>query len=225
MDLNTFLKKNSIKLQPKIRKLCDDGIVLMSQSVDGFHDDKHVFGMLKILDEYLKKYDNIQELNFDVLVTSVCWHDVWKAKRKPTNFIQIIYHFLYEGEGSRKIFFKAAKEKQISGDTCDQIAYAIRMHNYYGRALFSKRKTEESKILSDVDTIDGLTKEHFQRVTKSYVGFDKSFLHWLFFNMALVLCRQTMGPKNISSKYFKKIVAEQLKNRIIEAKRIWKAGW
>jgi len=153
MDVKTFISKNKIKLSPKALNLCQEAIERMKSGHDGLHNEKHVFRLLDNLDQFLKEETTIDKskINFEVLLISLCWHDVWEATLLPNNIFLILFDMVFEGIGSMLKFAKRAKEVGLSKEITKEVKYAIRKHV---RIKILPIKTLEAKILKDMDILD-----------------------------------------------------------------------
>jgi len=139
------------------------------------HSETHIFRLLDNLDQFLEeeKFIDKKEINFDVLLSAICWHDVWRAKREPYNFLKWLLEMLWEGIGSMLIFRKRAKEVGLSPELIREVGYAIRKHSDF--QIFPKR-TLESRILVDLDILDGWSLEKLEFLKKHYLSEDN--IYW-----------------------------------------------
>lgn len=169
MYLKKFLKKNNIVLSPKLRRLCLRGIKKMGKSINIGHGQAHVYGMLDDLHKLLrdKKKDLTKKIDFDILLPAICWHDVWKTKRKiGSNLITILTNLLWDGFGSMFAFGKATKKLRINSRKRKLIMYAIRKHADV--QVFSL-KTLEAKILRDLDELDVFSRKRLAPMVKYFL--------------------------------------------------------
>lgn len=149
-----FLKAEEIQIPSEVIVWCNKGIEIMTESRDPLHDEKHIFSLLDNLSVFLREEREVKNLKIDfcVLLLAICWHDVWKSRRFPSNIFKFIYHYFGEGWGSRRVFLRAVSDVEILEGIAGEVGYAIRKHP--GKQWF-KHKSIESKILWDLDTLDG----------------------------------------------------------------------
>ena len=150
-DFDSYLKKHNIVLSPRSKKFCKLGLKRMSKSIDPIHNHLHVLCLLDNFGSLMRNERGLlkQDVDYNVLLISIIWHDIWKSKRFPKGVFKLVWDQLYEGRGSAKI---AAAEMEKAGfpkQTIKKVAYAIRQHS----VVHKKRKTIESKILKDVDEL------------------------------------------------------------------------
>ncbi len=152
--LGQFLKNERIIIPGEVKDWCAKGIEITTESKDPLHDNKHVESILDNLSELLREEKEIDrdKIDFSVLLLAICWHDVWKSKRFPSNIFKLIYHYFGEGWGSRGIFLKAVKDVELLENIAREVGYAIRKHP---GQQFLKHKSIESKLLWDLDTLEG----------------------------------------------------------------------
>jgi len=169
MNLETFLSKNQISLPQKTHALCKEAIQTMKKSRDLLHKDNHIFRLLDSLDKLLEKDQKLDksQIDIEVLLLSICWHDAWRAKRVPRNYFLMFFDDLFEGIGSMFMFAKSAKEANLSKNLANQVKYAIRKHS---RFQILPIKTTEAKILSDVDYLDLFSMERANTLKRKYLS-------------------------------------------------------
>lgn len=159
MYIEQFLNKHpKIKISNEALFLCKIGEQKMEKSVDPLHDNHHVGRLLKNLHHLLKNYSNHKKINFEILLLSICWHDVWKTQRMTLNPIKLIYYQLYEGIGSLIIFMQHATG-MIDNHTIAEVNYSIRKHAQF---QFFPLTSIESIILKDIDDLDILNPKRMK---------------------------------------------------------------
>jgi hypothetical protein len=156
MEIEQFLKDNELRISQKILNFCNDGVRRMKKTRDPIHDDKHISRLISNLSSLIQAEKPAMDI--EVVLTAICWHDVWKATRFPAVTTRVVLDQYWDGYGSAKIFKKAAKKANLESDLVRRAYYAIREH---GRLHFAKTKTNEAKILQDVD---GLDEWYFGRI-------------------------------------------------------------
>ncbi len=150
-NLDAYLKRHNITLSPRARAFCKLGLKRMSKSIDPVHDHLHILCLLANLGGLIKNERSLlkQDVDYNVLLISIIWHDIWKSKRFSKGVFKLMWDQIYEGRGSAKI---AAAEMEKAGfpkQTIEKVVYAIRQHS----VVHKKRKTIESKLLKDVDEL------------------------------------------------------------------------
>jgi hypothetical protein len=152
MKFETLLKKHHIKIKSDVKKICLDGLDIMEQTIDPIHDREHIENIFDHLDYLLTQAPKIKKsIAFDVLLMAICWHDAWKSGKNAKNPIYLIYHNLFEGLGSSKLFKKYTLKNVSNRKSAKSAAYAIRKHSML---QFLPTRTIEAKILMDLDTIE-----------------------------------------------------------------------
>lgn len=157
MDINKYIQENKLVVSPYVTKMCDKALSIMSKSIDPMHDLAHV---VRILDSYARyKKDVSNEIHDDdIMLLSICWHDVWKAKRNPGNFAAFFYDQLAEGIFTSRIFSNYHYNHSTDAKTRREVSYAIRKHSAF---QLLPHKTLYSRLLWDLDELD---EWNFQRV-------------------------------------------------------------
>ncbi|MFH2019954.1 MAG: hypothetical protein ABIJ34_00940 [archaeon] len=171
MDFLELLKKNKINLDKDIKKLCLDALDIMRESHDPKHDYIHVKDMLKELSK-LVQYE--KDIDFNVLLPAICWHDAWQAKQPATNSSHVLFfRYFYEGFGSAKSFGKYAQKYGIEKALKNKIKTAIFQHVRTGWTLMDKLFLSpgqlETKILKDLDELDTWNIKRLERLKKVYL--------------------------------------------------------
>ena len=176
MKLKEFLSTNNIKLNQNVLKLCLQGIKYMKNTKDLHHSERHIERILDNLDYILKK-ESIDNLNFSILLTSICWHDVWKSTRKQTtNFFLSWLEQCYEGYGSSRIFDKQVKKFKVSGKFIKRVDYVIKRHvrlEYFFPLFIRKKifepKTLEAILFRDLDALDTWNVDRLIDLENEYI--------------------------------------------------------
>lgn len=169
MKLEEFNQKYRNSKKDDVWKASKEAVEIMKKSHDPVHDIKHVENVFKNLDLILTNL-NKPKIDFDVLMLSVCWHDVYKASNWHGNIIQIIYRHIVEGIASAHIFNKGSKKYSLPAETVKGVCYAIRKHS---QIQFTPRKTIEAKLLDDADKIDALNYERLKNTRFEEIIFSK----------------------------------------------------
>ena len=221
MTLEHFLEKHNIKLSRNILKLCNDGMELLSKSIDLGHDTRHVELMLDDLDSYLANVKVSTKLKFDRLLPSIVFHDVWKSQIDTTkNLKTFLFAWFYEGYGSSKIFKRFAEKNDVTQEDAKMISTAISRHVKTGFSIIdylTRPKNLEEKILYDLDNLSILHKERFTRLVDDYFEKNKKVNPLRVYLVALylkIVVTRRMNDFKISyfktknKAYFKVIMQE-----------------
>jgi len=136
----------------------------MANTKDPLHDCEHVYRILRDLPALLE-YEHLN-VNLEVLLLSICWHDTWKATRFPTTIASVSFDQYWDGYGSARIFKKASATAKLEASTTAAVAYAIREH---GRIKFFKTRTLEAKALQDLDSLDEWSLVRIEPMKKKYL--------------------------------------------------------
>ncbi len=150
-NFDSYLEKHKIKISPKARAFCKLGFAKMQKSIDPLHNHMHVVCLLDNFAGLLKNERGLlkQDLDYNALLISIIWHDIWKSKRFDKGAMKLIFDQLYEGRGSAKIVAAEMKKAGFQRETIKKVTYAIQQHSI----VHKKRKTIESKILKDMDEL------------------------------------------------------------------------
>ncbi len=152
MKLATFLEKNKVTIFLKTRKLCSIAVTIMQKTKDPVHDLEHVEKLLDELDYLLRKIKKIKkDINFNVLLLAIFWHDTWYVGKKNQNLLQLILYQFLEGFGSARLFLKYAKKEGLEAKTMRKTFYCIRKHS---SVQLLPPFTIEAKILIDLDKLE-----------------------------------------------------------------------
>jgi hypothetical protein len=156
-----FVDKNHIQLQPRVDKACMAGIRLMTKSPDPLHNHKHVYRILNDLDLMIHQSHDInwKKVDFNVLLLSICWHDIWKGRRFPKSKKRLLYHWFAEGIGSMRIFSREVKKYNLDKKVVKKVKYSIRKHSSF---QITPRRTLESKILKSLDEMEDFSTARLQ---------------------------------------------------------------
>jgi hypothetical protein len=150
-------------------RLQREGAQIMNYSLDPHHDINHVDRMLKNF-ALLVESRELEYLNQDIIISSIIWHDVWKAQQKPnSSLFKNLFAAFWDGYGSSKMFQEHRDRYHISSAELDRIYYCIRHHHRMDRVVpFSisgwveRKPTVELKVLRDLDALETLGLEMFE---------------------------------------------------------------
>ncbi|MBT3464359.1 hypothetical protein HOD20_10295 [archaeon] len=171
MEFLEFIEKNKISLDINIKNICFDAITIMKKSNDLKHDYIHLKNLFHDLNNLIK-YEKI-DINYNVLLPAICWHDTWHAKEPSTsNSLIMFYRLFYEGYGSSKLFKKHAKNYPIKKYIIQKINVAIKKHVRTGWRiidnLFYTPFQLETKILKDLDELDTWSIKRLELLKKIF---------------------------------------------------------
>ena len=182
MTFKEFLQKWNISLDDPIIKLCLDGLHKMKHNPDPHHALPHIQNLFSELDVFLKKESSVsvKNIDFNVLLPSICWHDVWKGKDVQTNkFYITMYRDWAESTLSGKTFKTFVKnnyKNEISKQQVNKINHCIKKHSrltkkfpkFFENYLF-KVKYVEAKILSDIDILDSFSLVRMKQLVEHHI--------------------------------------------------------
>lgn len=101
-----------------------------------------------------------------MLLLSICWHDVWKSRRFPTNPALLLLDQILEGLGSARMFTWQAKEVLLETGLVCPVSHSIRKHS---RFQILPIKTPEAKILKDLDNLEEWSLERLKLLKKKFL--------------------------------------------------------
>lgn len=214
MKLEEFLFKNKPGLSEEVISLCKDGIELMRQGRDPNHNETHVFRILNDLDNFLKQepQGGTNDVNFEVLLLAICWHDSWRSQKAPKNLFAMFFCLLWDGWGSMLMFRKRARGNGLSKELVDQVSYAIRKHAHY---QVLPLKAWEAKILKDLDNLEIWSLERLEILKKIYLKQGK--IEQKLVRLARFYFDHFMAKTNKSAFYF-----DWSKNEFLERRKVYK---
>lgn len=130
--------------------MLDQAVEFMRNTKDPSHGMDHLNHLFKDADRFFKSMGDRFNINKEVLLLAVYWHDVWKSQHTPTAW-NYLFHQLYEGWGSMFMFKRYAKCVGLSTGMTRAVSYAIRKHS---AMQLHPAKTLEAQLLWDIDTLD-----------------------------------------------------------------------
>ncbi len=134
----------------KIKLMLDKAVEFMTSTKDPGHGMAHIQNLVHETDRFFQYTGNRFDINRDVLLLALYWHDVWKSQIQP-NWRNFLFLQLYDGLGSMFMFKSYARSLELAPETIRSVSYAIRKHS----AIQGVRaKTLEAQLLWDVDTLD-----------------------------------------------------------------------
>lgn len=151
MQLKEFTNRNNLKLSEAEQLLCLEGIKRMRSGRGSVKSDNHISELLESLDYFLNEGAiDKGKLKLNVLLLSICWHDIWKAGKVPRNIMQLFWNTVWDGMGSFLIFSEKAKASNVPINTIRKARYCIRKHSFL---QVMPVKSYEAKVLRDLDKI------------------------------------------------------------------------
>jgi len=166
VTLKEFLSETSFQLSPSADLLCDQGISIMNNAIDPMHDGDHINSMFTKLYDYMNEKNlTTRDLNLEVMLLSICWHDTWKAMKQPRGILDFMLHQLVEGVFSARNFQKAAINTSLDNELISEVSYATRKHSYL---QFTAIKTPEAQLLWDIDTLEMWNIERYIKAGEEF---------------------------------------------------------
>jgi hypothetical protein len=135
---------------PKIRNLLEKAVEFMTHTKDPSHGMEHIDNLLQETGRFFMSTGDTFNIDRDVYLLALYWHDVWKSQNKP-NWGNYLFQQLYEGFGSMLMFKKQAIRVRLAPATIESVSYAIRKHSAF---QVLSAKTLEAQLLWDIDTLD-----------------------------------------------------------------------
>jgi hypothetical protein len=155
INLDEFLQQNNIKISDEVYKFCQLGIKTLKNAKDPLHSEKHPLRMLTDLGRIIEPEKLRERIDFELLVTSIIWHDVWRGRIFVTNPFSLIYSLIGDGLGGAVVFYKAAKKFGLSKSLIKDVSKIILLHSDIAPyKLFRQRRRLETRILIDLDSLD-----------------------------------------------------------------------
>ncbi len=184
MKLEEFINKYQITLTDKMRKVCADGLARMQRGLDHVHNETHVEDIIGLLDTFFQSSDEVkfEQIDFNILLPAICWHDVWKAKRQPAgNLLKLKFEQYWDGIGSALIFTRYARREKTAKSLAREIRFAILHH---GSLLFNLSKSRwqkqphlEARLVDDLDSLDFWSMKRLKYAESKYLDQDDKFLN------------------------------------------------
>lgn len=220
MELSEFISKHQIIISPATAESCKTALEKMSKSEDVLHDLGHIARIFDLLDEFLINETRVRkdQINFEVLLLAISWHDTWKATRRDKRFWNLLFSLYYDGIGSAKIFKKQNKILPI--DIFEQALFAIARHSPPRLVWY---KTLELKILRDLDGLEEWSIERLDGLVSQFEN-NRTAIHrlgrWLKLYFNLVLKKQK------AKKYYfpwpREVFSERKKVYIVKVNELLK---
>lgn len=158
-ETNLFVQVTS----EKVKAMLDKAVEFMTNTKDPSHGMDHIRNLLEEANTFFRSTGDRLDIDREVLLLALYWHDVWKSQHKPTRG-NYLFQQLYEGLGSMFMFKKQAGLTGLSPKITDPVSYAIRKHSTVQRL---PAKTLEAQLLWDVDTLDIWNSERVQGVFRN----------------------------------------------------------
>jgi hypothetical protein len=151
----------------KIKILLDQAVQFMTNSQHPGHGMEHINNLLQETNRFFKSTGDKFNIDRDVLILALYWHDVWKSQIKP-NWGNYLFLQLFEGLGSMFMFKKYASKVDLSPEMTHSVSYVIRKHS---AVQGIRAKTLEAQLLWDVDTLDAWNTQRTRTVFR-HLGWD-----------------------------------------------------
>ena len=171
MHITAFLSHRKLRISRPAYDSCLEAISRMTVSTDPFHDETHVFSILDSLDKFFdeSREINCSQIDYEVLLQAVCWHDIWKSTKIQKSRRRVFFDNAADGLGSMRIFGRYARSVSLNPDTARKIKYAIRKHS---SLQFLKRRTPESRLLYEMDTLEIWSIERLTKAIGYFGGLE-----------------------------------------------------
>lgn len=190
MNIKDIKKKHNIKLNPYSNGLFNEGIKRMRKSKDPMHAQVHVENVLDNLDLFLDNEKSLkkEDIDFNVLLPSIAWHDTWKATRPQTNhLVKYQYEQIWDGIGSARMFKEYIDKNKLDKPVNKKINHEIYKSIYFHSQIkdrLSRKKDDfynnelsrETKILRDLDALDMWNMNRLNDAREKYC--DKNFVFY-----------------------------------------------
>ncbi len=211
MQLKEFLDKTGIIVSDEVMVLCDDGIKIMQRAVDKAHSHPHIYRIFDDLHEFIDKEPGLKlnELNVEVLLAAICWHDVWRSERITSGVVYGTFILLWDGFGSSSQFSQRAVEIGFKSDFIDQVRYAIRKHSLF---QLTKPKTLESQILNNLDWLELYSIPRIFEIEQTYLKTDSSSGKGFIQTLRLFL-KYVLKSKSTKRMHFETLRKKLIKRR------------
>lgn len=208
MTLDEIIVRHQIDINTNYKELCIEGINRMKNSIDINHDVEHIYEIFELLNKFLDKEISIKksDIDFEVLLTSICWHDVWLAKKGQSKRLRnVIADRTYEGVGSARMFREFISREKISIDKIWEITWIVSLHADFRflpiiKVIKKYSRNLELKILSDLDTLSMFSPERIKRTVKKYAVKGKT--DPLLFRIGFFYVTKMMIKKNSNILHF-----------------------
>ena len=156
----------------------------MEKSIDPAHNAEHIENILNNLEEFLESGEiKRSRINFEVLLVSICWHDVWKSMRMPDDILSVFVNQVWDGWGSARIFKKEVGLKDEEEGKLRKVFWIIGNHPRDMTIHIPFRMYLETKILKDMDRLERWNlKRHDDFFEKLLVVRDEKnqkYVNWL----------------------------------------------
>ena len=181
MKLEELIDKYGLKLSDQAVRTCNDGLNRMRRSQDPAHGDRHVEDIFALLDAFLRESKEVkkEEIDFEVLLAAICWHDIWKARRPmSTNFFKFKFDQYWDGIGSARVFNKYARANNLPMPTVKKIRYAVLRHNslFFSIKKFAGNRDHiEARLVDDLDSLEFWSMKRLEYLTSAYLDENNKF--------------------------------------------------
>lgn len=179
MTLQEFLDQNNIRIDHEIFQLCMEAIEKMEKSQDVIHDHKHIYRILDSLTGFISSSENVRlvrEIDFNVLLPAIAWHDVWKYDKNPFLWFPVtltsLLFYNIENPAAARLFLKTARKMKIDESLSRKIFEELKRHGGKLSRLGSN-KTLEGKIFLDLDVLDITSPERLNSIKDRYLSGEK----------------------------------------------------
>jgi hypothetical protein len=147
----------------QIKIMLDQAVQFMKNSKDPSHGMEHINNLLKVTNRFFNSTGDKFNIDRDVMILALYWHDVWKSQIQP-NWRNYLFLQLFEGLGSMSMFKRYANMVNLSPEMTYSVSYAIRKHS---AVQGIRAKTLEAQLLWDVDTLDAWNTQRTRTVFRN----------------------------------------------------------
>ena len=165
------IKVNRLKMSRRGKKLALEAIARMKASKDPAHDIHHITKIWEDLNKLRKEHEILKELNWEVVTLAIVWHDVWVAEHIYESPIGMIWRYLWEGEGSARLFEKRAMEVGLKTEVRKRVVEAIKNHP---GVPWVRHRNLEARVLWDLDNLETWSSERLRIVKGDFLKKVKS---------------------------------------------------
>ncbi len=136
----------------------------MQGSVDPAHNTGHLERMFADLDKFITENNDLK-IDFDTLLISISWHDIWRATNFKPSLIGALRSHFTEGRNAARYTAEEMSKADFDQTLINHVRYCVGRHP---DSQIAKRETIESQILHDLDHMDSWSGERLREI-KEYL--------------------------------------------------------
>lgn len=181
MTLREFIAKHKVDIDQQFLDIAVDGLERMKKSGLSDHNEKHIYDIFGDLEEMIERVgmEKFENIDWNVFLPALCWHDAWKATRKTTkNLLLFKWEQLWDGKGSQLLFRKYLRKKRIRGLKATKISDTIYFHAPIRQFFWRKKERwawSEGKLLRDLDGLQIWNMKRYLRMKQEHINEDYTF--------------------------------------------------